>query len=138
MTTQQLTPSSSTRPRIVITRTDHARLTQLADTPQCPEQVSDYLTEELARAQVVEDGESIVDVVRMGSNVTYRDSAGRERSITLVYPREANVAENRISVLTPIGAALIGMSTGQSIEWPRPDGGTDVLTVLNVTEAAEG
>jgi regulator of nucleoside diphosphate kinase len=52
--------------------------------------------------------------------------------VTLVYPHEADLDAGRISVLTPVGAALIGLSVGQSIEWQSPTGGWRSLTVLRV------
>jgi regulator of nucleoside diphosphate kinase len=53
--------------------------------------------------------------------------------VTLVYPAEADIAEGRISVLTPVGTALIGLRAGQSITWRTRDGRKQVLTVLRVT-----
>jgi regulator of nucleoside diphosphate kinase len=52
--------------------------------------------------------------------------------VTLVYPPDADVTEGKISVLTPVGAALIGLSVSQSIEWQTPSGGWRSLTVLKV------
>jgi regulator of nucleoside diphosphate kinase len=70
-------------------------------------------------------------LVTMGSKVSFRDdTTGQERTVLLVYPDEADVSEGKISVLTPIGAALIGLSIGQSIEWQTPAGGWRSLTVL--------
>jgi regulator of nucleoside diphosphate kinase len=73
----------------------------------------------------------------MGSQVEFRDdTTGQVRSVTLVYPHEADLAAGKISVLTPIGAALIGLSASQSIEWQAPSGGWRSLTVLKVDGAA--
>jgi regulator of nucleoside diphosphate kinase len=70
----------------------------------------------------------------MGSLVTYRDLASdRTRTIALVFPQEADMARNRVSVLTPIGAALIGLAVGQSIDWPTPEGRSGTLTVIGVS-----
>jgi regulator of nucleoside diphosphate kinase len=67
----------------------------------------------------------------MGSRVTFRDDVtGQVRTVKLVYPGEADVAQGTISVLTPIGAALIGLSVSQSIEWDTVSGGRRSLTVL--------
>jgi regulator of nucleoside diphosphate kinase len=125
------------RPRIVISATEHARLMALADAAEkrVPE-VAEYLTDELTRAEIVEDEQCDPNVVRMGSTVTYRDeAAGRTRTVTLVYPDAADIEQNRISILTPIGAALIGLSPSQSITWPSPDGRENSLTVLSVVNA---
>lgn len=58
----------------------------------------------------------------MSSQVRYRDEkAGRIRDVTLVYPHEADIDLNRISVLSPVVAALIGLSVGQTIDFQTPD-----------------
>ena len=73
----------------------------------------------------------------MGSRVDFRDnSTGRTQSVTLVYPGEAHIEQGKVSILTPIGAALIGLSEGQSINWATWTGETRRLTVLEVREAA--
>jgi regulator of nucleoside diphosphate kinase len=70
----------------------------------------------------------------MGSEVEFRDNkTGEVRRVTLVYPDEADVSRGRISVLTPIGAALIGLSESQSIDFQPPSGGLRSLTVLKVS-----
>ena len=70
----------------------------------------------------------------MNSSVVFRDDAsGQERAITLVYPEDADVDAGWISVLTPIGAALIGLSNGQTIEFQLPGGSWRSLTVLGVS-----
>jgi regulator of nucleoside diphosphate kinase len=68
----------------------------------------------------------------MGSTVAFRSDDGQQRQVTLVYPGEADFARGRVSVLTPIGAALIGLSPGQSIAWTARDGRQHRLTVLSV------
>src|SRR5690606_8839749 len=128
------------RPRIVISESEHARLMNLAEKAmERDSSVGEYLADELSRAHVVPDRDCEAHVVRMGSRVTYRDEAtGRTRQVTPVYPHEANIDANRISILTPIGAALIGMSPAQSIQWPTPDGGVSSLTVLEVDNESAG
>jgi len=74
----------------------------------------------------------------MGSQVTYIDDvAGRTHRVSVVYPAEANIDQNRVSVLTPVGAALIGMSPAQCIHWRDPDGRTRILTVFDVGSSWE-
>jgi regulator of nucleoside diphosphate kinase len=71
----------------------------------------------------------------MGSFVEFRDDeSGRVRTVQLVFPADADMEADRISVLTPIGAALIGLSEGQSIEWRTRGGDWKTLTVLKVSE----
>lgn len=122
------------RPRIVIAHSEHARLVDLASgAPGANSTVAEYLLEELNRSFIVPDGACAANVVRMGSRVTYReDSTSRIRRVTLTYPHQADIAHSRVSILTPIGAALIGMSIAQSIDWPAPDGRREELTVLDV------
>jgi regulator of nucleoside diphosphate kinase len=129
--------NESSAPRIVVAKTDYARLTGLAESALTRDSaVADYLLEELSRAHVVPDDACSPHVVRVGSKVTYSDDvARRTHRITVVYPWEADIERNLVSVLTPVGAALIGLSPAQSIEWPAPDGSVGYLTVLDVRTA---
>lgn len=123
------------RPRIVIPASEHARLLALADAAErrAPA-IAEYLSDELSRAKVVRDENCDPQIVRMGSRVTYQDEVtGKMRTVTLVYPDAADIDRNMISILTPIGAALIGLSPSQSITWPNPDGRVGSLTVVSVT-----
>ena len=117
-------------PPITIIRGDMEKLIRLADAADGRfAQTGDFLAREIDRAQVIE--ECRPDLVAMGSRVTFRDNTtGQTRTVTLVYPEDADVAQNRISVLTSIGAALIGLSTGQSIEWQTLEGQSRSLTVI--------
>lgn len=75
------------------------------------------------------------DVVRMGSVVTFRDEAtAKVQSVRLVYPAEADIAAGRVSILTPIGTALIGLTKGQSMSWQTLSGEDRQLTVLGVEQ----
>jgi regulator of nucleoside diphosphate kinase len=132
-------PSSTSRPRIVIAASEHPRLQSLAERAlERSAPMGEYLAEELSRAQILPDEQFSPHVVRMGSAVKYRDDAAqRTREVQLVYPHEADIERQRVSVLTPIGAALIGLSPGQSIDWPTPDGRTATLTVLEVRNGDE-
>jgi regulator of nucleoside diphosphate kinase len=123
------------RPRIVVTEGEHTVLMGLAERAlERDSPVGEYLAEELSRAFIVPDDACAANVIRMGSTVTYReDATGRIRTVTLVYPREADIDRQRISILTPIGAALIGLSPSQTIQWPSPGGAMETLTVLNVS-----
>jgi regulator of nucleoside diphosphate kinase len=121
------------KPAITVTRTDHERLSRLAESiaEQNPT-VADTLFAELDRARIVADAKIGSSVVRMGSSLRFTTDGGEDRSVTLVFPGEADIAEGRISILTPIGAALIGLSAGQSIDWTARDGRTHRLTVEHV------
>lgn len=125
------------KPAITVSRSDYHRLTGLAES--CVDRnpdVADVLMSELERARVVEDNRVASDVVRMGSTLRFTSDLGEDRRVTLVFPGEADIAEGKVSVLTPIGAALIGLSAGQSIEWTARDGRVHVLTVEAVETPA--
>lgn len=126
-------PREGQLPKIVIPAGDYDRLIDLAGAAErlAPD-VADYLERELARAQIVPDQQFDAGVARVGAQVTYQDEQGRQREVTLVWPQDADVNRNRISVLTSIGAALLGLRAGQSIDWPSPVGGARTLTVMDV------
>ncbi len=122
------------KPVITMTRTDHERLSRLAESlPANRPSVADQLFVELDRARIVADGRISINTVRMGSGLRFTSDLGEDRSVTLVFPDKADIAANRISILTPIGAALIGLSAGQSIDWTARDGRVHRLTVESVT-----
>jgi regulator of nucleoside diphosphate kinase len=118
-------------PPIVLSRHDRKRLAHLAEAAfSTYPDVADYLAREVERAAIVDD--YAPDIVAMESEVRFLDRAsGRERRVTLVYPDRADAASGRISVLTPIGAALIGMSVGASIEFETPAGESRSLQILS-------
>ena len=123
-------------PAITMSELDQERLTALATAAleRVPE-VAEELLAEIERATVVEPGNLPAAVVRMGSTVEFSSDGGARRRVTLVYPGEADIAEGRISILTPVGAALIGLSEGQTIVSSRRDGREQRLTVLSVAPA---
>ncbi len=110
---------------IHITSLDAQRLRSLLDNPDLMQQ-QPYLQElerEIERATVVESTEIPADVVTMNSTVRLIDlNADEEMEVTLVYPDHANIAEGRISVLAPIGTAILGCREGEIVEWKVPDG----------------
>lgn len=110
-----------THPPILITDVDLARLRPVLDQHDTP--LADSLDAELHRARVVAQRDVPSDVVTMNSEVVYEDLAtGGRRSVRVVYPRDADAASGRVSVLAPIGAALLGLRVGQEIDWPVPNG----------------
>ncbi|MGE0764845.1 MAG: nucleoside diphosphate kinase regulator [Hyphomicrobiaceae bacterium] len=126
-------------PVLVVSKVDYDALTGLAGAVEerLPE-VARVLQSEMDRAHVVAPDAVPADVVRMGSTVEFRPDNGRQRTVTLVFPGDADIAEGRISILTPIGAALIGLSAGQSMAWTARDGRRQRLTVLQVGQPAAG
>ena len=123
------------KPAITLSRTDHERLSRLAQSvvDRNPD-VADQLLAELDRARVVSDSALAASIVRMGSTLRFTTDAGEDRTVTLVYPGEADIAAGKISVLTPIGTALIGLDEGQSITWETRNGNKHVLTVVSVRD----
>lgn len=121
-------------PPITLSGFDADRLDRLANAAADVFPVTaEFLAHEVSRATVVPSGFALRDVVTMGSKVTFRDDVtDHVRTVTLVYPDEADLAAGRLSVLSPVGAALIGLSTAQSIEWQTPGGSWRSLTVLSV------
>jgi regulator of nucleoside diphosphate kinase len=112
---------------ITISSADHDRLLDLIDSARLDWHISSEhlhsLEGELARATLVEPNELPSDVVAMRSTVRFRDLDTDEvETYTLVYPSEADVTCNRISVLAPIGTALLGFRTGDTLKWRVPLG----------------
>ena len=97
-------------------------------------EVGDQLLTELERARVVAQKKLPADVVRLGSKVSFSTTDGFDRTYQLVWPSDANISEDKVSVMTPIGAALIGLSEGQSIPWKARDGRSLSLTVVKVSQ----
>jgi regulator of nucleoside diphosphate kinase len=137
MTHKTLTAGGSAKPRITLSAEDYDRLSQLARAATSNmSDVVQVLTEELERAEVVVDARP-EQAVCMGSEVVFRDDAtGKVETVTLVYPGEADISRRKISVMTPIGTALIGLSVGASITWETRSGEVRPLTVLRVGEPA--
>lgn len=126
--------SSEGAPPLIIDEADYDYLYRLAEeaAEETPD-VGDYLLEEISRARLVPSAEMPADVVRFGAWVTYQDEAsGEERRVQLVYPKQADASHSRISVVSPLGAALIGLSVGQTIDWAVPQRVERTLKVVKV------
>lgn len=112
-------------PALIVTAQDHARLAQVIDTyggGRLAGFAAD-LDDELARATIVDQTAIPPDIVTMNSTLAFRfTDTGEEREVTLVYPDRADVAAGRISILAPVGTALLGLRAGQSIMWSTPQG----------------
>ena len=122
----------SSTPAIIITRPDLQRLERLLDSLEDFGPAAEALERELARAQVVAHDEVPSGVVTMNSRVHCREEgSGKDWHLTLVYPQDAG-GEGKVSVLAPVGCALLGLSVGQHIDWPSPSGKPLKLTLLAV------
>ncbi len=135
MTNVHAFPSS---PALVLSETDAERLSALAlRAIDAQPVVAGLLLAEIERAEVRPDPQTPDKAVGMGATVQFLDEvSGRRRTVELVYPQDADIAADRISVLTTIGAGLIGLSEGQTIAWPDRDGHTRLLRILEVRRAA--
>jgi len=124
-------------PTIIVSKAEYQVLTGLVEAVEerLPE-IASVLQAEMDRAEVVAEEAVPADVVRMGSTVEFQQDGGQPRTVTLVFPGDADISEGRISILTPIGTALIGLSPGQSIAWTARDGRRQRLTVLKVEQTA--
>jgi len=127
------------KPSITISRTDHDRLLGLANAMENRDPVlAETMIGELERARVVEDAALPDTVVRMGSTLTYTADDGNPQTVTLVYPGEADIAQGKVSVTTPVGTALIGLSVNQTIDWTARDGRVHRLKVTHIGNKSEG
>lgn len=121
-------------PRIVICSAEEKRLTAIANAAsrRVPE-VTAVLLSELERADVLPETAMPADVIRIDSIVEFKVDDGRYLRVQLVLPENADINAGRISILTPVGAALIGLSPGRAMEWSGDDGKQRLLTVLAVS-----
>ena len=131
-------------PSLVLTSKDEERLGALlhhgyrGDLRGCSPAVLDFLSKELARADVVDPRRVPPDVVTMNSRVLYSDDQrGIRREVTLVYPGAEKNGQGKISVLSSLGSALIGLSEGQSLSWLLPDEPWRTVSVHAVTYQPE-
>ena len=129
------TEHNEIKPPITLTLGDYERLSLLARAVarRMPDLVS-VLTEELERAHVLADGHP-EQTVCMGSAVEFRDDrTGKVQTVALVYPGDADISQRRISILTPVGTALIGLRKSDSITFETGAGDLRRLTVLKADE----
>jgi regulator of nucleoside diphosphate kinase len=123
-------------PPVTISTTDYDRLAWIATAEMMSRRsppVAAMLADELVRATVVAADAVPPTVITMQSQVEFRDDVTNQVSrVTLVYPGEEDADSGLVSVLTPIGAALIGLSEGQSIRWRTAIGDWRILTVMRV------
>ncbi|MDO9519429.1 MAG: nucleoside diphosphate kinase regulator [Pseudohongiella sp.] len=129
----------STRPKIIISTFDADRLEALMESlPVGAFPGKAELEAELARAEIVEPKDMPPTVVSMNSTVRFKvQSSSEEFKLTLVYPRDMDASGHKISVLAPVGSALLGLSQGDHIEWPKPGGGLLSVSIEEVVYQPE-
>lgn len=127
------------RPEIVLSSLDSERLYSLIDSlPKNSVPGIEELEEELGRAKVVEPKEIPASIVTMNSTVRFFvESTEKEFELTLVYPKNVDSNGKTISILAPVGSALLGLSIGDQIEWPRPGGGFLKVKITEITYQPE-
>lgn len=126
------------KPPITVSRIDMQRLEALLERqPAADEHRYEPLMAELDRADVVEPAQMPKHIVTMNSTLTFKDdSTGEQLTVTLVYPSGAG-APGTVSILAPVGSALLGLALGQQIDWPTPDGRQRRFTVLDISYQPE-
>lgn len=123
-------------PQLILSEIDFKKISALLVLNKSD--IFDLLEEELHRAEIVPLEKLPTDVVCMNSQVTFLDLASNKQSVVeLVYPHQVDIEKNKISVLSPVGAALIGLRTEQSIHWPMPNGKQKILKVIAVQKTGE-
>lgn len=132
------TRAARTRPQIHMIDTEAECLSELAlNVEAAMPQVSELLLREATRAKLHRAAAMPEGVVTMGAEVEFRDEgSGVTRIVTLAWPQDADIAAGRISILTPVGAGLIGLAEGQRILWPDRDGRERTLAIVRVSRPA--
>lgn len=123
-------------PDIVVSRDDFIILNRLASAANT--ETAEDLMGELERATITETEDVPANVVRMGATASYSIGSEAPRTVRLVYPADADISSGAVSVLTPIGTALLGLKPGQSIGWTATDGRELQLKVIAVFGGSYG
>jgi regulator of nucleoside diphosphate kinase len=128
--------SGTAQPPIHISETDYALIaSQAMRLEATAPQVAEMLLDEIDRAEIHSRDELPGDAVTLGSMVTFVDeSTGVRRRVQIVLPVDADIERNSLSIASQVGAGLIGLSPGQSIDWPCPDGRPRTLRVVDVEQ----
>ena len=124
------------RPALLLSRVDVERIEDLLERPQYSGMNTAALREELERAELTEPVDMPVDVITMNSTALVKvvddQQQTHEYELTLVYPRDADGSGEKVSILAPVGSALLGLRVGSSIDWPMPGGRSARLHVLSI------
>jgi len=122
-----------TKPNIILSEQDLQRLETMLENQSKLSETMIRLEDELARAEVVEPQAIASNIVTMHSRVLLTITPSTEAvEVTLVYPHEFKGEKGQVNVIAPIGAAILGLAEGQTIEWPQPDGHTMKVTIEKV------
>ena len=122
------------KPEIIVSTHDLERLEGLLSNP--PTRNRSDLDDLRDRARVLDDDAMPDNVIAMNSRARFREeTSGREYELTLAWPHEASAAGGKVSIFSPAGSALLGLSVGQHIDWQTPEGRAIQITVLAVNPA---
>ena len=134
-----LSQSSSARPPIHLLAAESDIVADLALRAENRHPVvASMLLEEIERAELHDPGTMPDGHVRLNSTVTFLDERTKQvREVKLVLPGEANIAEGRVSIMTPMGAALYGLAAGHRIDWPDLNGNTRAIRILRTLQPRE-
>lgn len=126
------------RPAITISSLDADRLYNLIESVPATVSGVNELEAELDRANIVEPNEVPDNIITMNSTVDFIVEATNEEFVlTLVYPKDIDQSGEKISILAPVGSALLGLAQGDTIQWPRPGGGMITVLIKEVTYQPE-
>ncbi|MEO6226277.1 MAG: nucleoside diphosphate kinase regulator [Thermomonas sp.] len=124
------------RPPLLLSRLDVERIEALLEQPSCNSLNTSALQDELGRADILAPSDMPADVITMNStaHVRLEDAVlgDHEHELTLVYPRDADGSADKVSILAPVGSALLGLRVGDAIDWPMPGGRNARLHVLAI------
>ncbi len=123
-------------PKLVINEDELTHIEALAEGAyQRNPVLADRLLDELGRARIVKADKMPANVVSIGSSVVYRDeTTGQEKTVTLVYPENADISRDQVSLMTPIGVSLLGLAEGAAFYWDTRDDQRRMLTVISVKQ----
>jgi regulator of nucleoside diphosphate kinase len=125
-------------PNIYMLEAEHRRLSGLVGFSTEPASGAALLRQELDRAIIVGPADAPRSFIKLDSTVTYEDCAtGKTRTVQLVLPEAADIDENRISVLTPVGAALLGLKSGQAFTWRPATGPARTVRIVSLEDRRE-
>ena len=126
--------TTTQHPALLLSQLDVARIEALLEQPGFRHLDTRALRGELDRAEVVASEAMPADVITMNSTARVRvddaKAGSHEHELTLVYPRDADGSAHKVSVLAPVGSALLGLRVGEAIDWPMPGGRSARLQVL--------
>jgi regulator of nucleoside diphosphate kinase len=124
---------------IIISERDYSSLVNMLESLSSGDfRKASFLEEEMLRADIVTSENMPDEVVAMNSNVRFMDmESGEMLGVRVTYPWDSNIDEGKVSVLAPLGTALLGLGVGQEISWPLPNGRTKYLRVVEVEKEGE-